>query len=33
MHYGSIVGSKEDADRFAEGLKEKIKVAILQEES
>jgi L-ascorbate metabolism protein UlaG (beta-lactamase superfamily) len=33
MHYGSIVGSKDDAERFAEGLKGKIEVAILQEES
>ncbi len=33
MHYGSIVGSKDDADRFAEGLKGKIEVVILQEES
>jgi L-ascorbate metabolism protein UlaG (beta-lactamase superfamily) len=33
MHYGSIVGSKDDAERFAEGLKGKIEVVILQEES
>ena len=32
MHYGSIVGSKEDARRFAEKLKGKIDVVILQEE-
>jgi len=32
MHYGSIVGSKDDADKFARGLKGKIKVVILQEE-
>ncbi|MEW6162802.1 MAG: MBL fold metallo-hydrolase [Nitrospirota bacterium] len=32
MHYGSIVGSKNDAKRFAEGLKGKIEVLILQEE-
>jgi L-ascorbate metabolism protein UlaG (beta-lactamase superfamily) len=32
MHYGSIVGSKSDAKRFAAGLKGKIDVAILQEE-
>ncbi len=32
MHYGSIVGSKSDAKRFAEGLKGKIDVVILQEE-
>lgn len=33
MHYGSIVGSKDDANRFAAGLKGKIEVVILQEES
>lgn len=32
MHYGSIVGSKDDAKRFAEGLKGKIEVQILKEE-
>jgi L-ascorbate metabolism protein UlaG (beta-lactamase superfamily) len=32
MHYGSIVGKKEDARRFAEKLKGKIDVVILQEE-
>lgn len=32
MHYGSIVGSKDDAKRFAEGLKGKIEVVILEEE-
>ncbi|MEW6109651.1 MAG: MBL fold metallo-hydrolase [Nitrospirota bacterium] len=32
MHYGSIVGSPDDAKRFAEGLKGKIKVEILREE-
>ncbi len=32
MHYGSIVGSKDDAKRFAEGLKGKIEVVILNEE-
>jgi L-ascorbate metabolism protein UlaG (beta-lactamase superfamily) len=32
MHYGSIVGSKNDARKFADGLKGKIEVAILQEE-
>jgi L-ascorbate metabolism protein UlaG (beta-lactamase superfamily) len=32
MHYGSIVGTKEDAKRFADGLKGKIEVVILQEE-
>lgn len=32
MHYGSIVGSKSDAQKFAEGLKGKIEVVILQEE-
>lgn len=32
MHYGSIVGSKDDAKRFAEALRGKIDVQILQEE-
>lgn len=32
MHYGSIVGSKKDAQRFADGLKGKIEVVILEEE-
>jgi L-ascorbate metabolism protein UlaG (beta-lactamase superfamily) len=32
MHYGSIVGSTDDAKRFAEGLKGKIEVLILQQE-
>ncbi|HCC68533.1 MAG TPA: Zn-dependent hydrolase [Nitrospiraceae bacterium] len=32
MHYASIVGSREDARKFAEGLKGKIEVVILQEE-
>lgn len=32
MHFGSIVGSKDDAKRFAEGLKGKIEVVILKEE-
>ncbi|MEW6584769.1 MAG: MBL fold metallo-hydrolase [Nitrospirota bacterium] len=32
MHYGSIVGSKEDAKKFAAGLKGKIEVVILKEE-
>lgn len=32
MHYGSIVGDKNDAKRFAEGLKEKVEVIILNEE-
>ncbi|MDH5202386.1 MAG: MBL fold metallo-hydrolase [Nitrospirota bacterium] len=32
MHYGSIVGSKDDAKIFADGLKGKIEVVILQEE-
>ncbi len=32
MHFGSIVGSKEDAKKFAEGLKDKIEVVILKEE-
>jgi len=32
MHYGAIVGSNEDAKRFADGLKGKIEVVILNEE-
>ena len=32
MHYGSIVGTKEDAQKFAEKLKGKIEVIILKEE-
>ena len=32
MHFGSIVGSKDDAKKFAEGLKGKIEVIILEEE-
>ncbi len=32
MHYGSIVGSENDAKKFADGLKGKIEVAILKEE-
>lgn len=32
MHYGSIVGDKNDAKRFAESLKGKIEVIILKEE-
>ncbi|MEW6419573.1 MAG: MBL fold metallo-hydrolase [Nitrospirota bacterium] len=32
MHYGSIVGSADDARRFANGLKGKIEVVILEEE-
>lgn len=32
MHYGSIVGTKDDAQKFAEKLKGKIEVVILQEE-
>jgi L-ascorbate metabolism protein UlaG (beta-lactamase superfamily) len=32
MHYGSIVGSKSDAEKFADGLKGKIEVVILPEE-
>ncbi|MDI6728237.1 MAG: MBL fold metallo-hydrolase [Thermodesulfovibrionales bacterium] len=32
MHYGSIVGDRNDAKRFAAGLKGKIDVAILNEE-
>jgi L-ascorbate metabolism protein UlaG (beta-lactamase superfamily) len=32
MHYGSIVGSRDDAERFAEGLRGRIDVSILPEE-
>jgi L-ascorbate metabolism protein UlaG (beta-lactamase superfamily) len=32
MHYGSIVGSENDAKKFSEGLKGKIEVEILKEE-
>lgn len=32
MHYNSIVGDKDDAKRFADGLKGKIEVRILKEE-
>lgn len=32
MHYNSIVGTKDDAKRFAEGLKGKIEVVVLQQE-
>lgn len=32
MHYGSIVGSKSDAEKFADGLRGKIEVVILPEE-
>jgi len=32
MHYGSIVGTKEDALKFAKKLKGKIDVVILPEE-
>jgi len=32
MHYNSIVGTRDDAERFAEGLKGKIEVRILTEE-
>jgi L-ascorbate metabolism protein UlaG (beta-lactamase superfamily) len=32
MHFGSIVGSKDDAKKFAEGLKGKIEVVVLEEE-
>ena len=31
MHYGSIVGSEDDAKKFADGLKGKIEVKILKE--
>ena len=32
MHYGSIVGDKNDAKRFADGLKGKIEVVVMNEE-
>jgi L-ascorbate metabolism protein UlaG (beta-lactamase superfamily) len=32
MHYGSIVGTAADVQRFAEGLKGKIEVVVLEEE-
>jgi L-ascorbate metabolism protein UlaG (beta-lactamase superfamily) len=32
MHYGSIVGSQDDAETFADGLKGKIEVVVLKEE-
>lgn len=32
MHYGAIVGTEKDAERFAKALKGKVKVIILQEE-
>ncbi|MBA3071359.1 MAG: MBL fold metallo-hydrolase [Nitrospirae bacterium] len=32
MHYGSIVGDKNDAKKFADGLKGKIEAVIMQEE-
>ncbi|MEK6652718.1 MAG: MBL fold metallo-hydrolase [Nitrospirota bacterium] len=32
MHYGSIVGDRNDAKKFAEGLKGKVEVVILDEE-
>ena len=32
MHYGAIVGSSDDAQRFAEGLKGKVQVKILAQE-
>jgi len=32
MHYGSIVGSENDAKKFADGLKGKVEVVILKEE-
>jgi len=32
MHYGSIVGDKNDANRFKDALKGKIEVVILNEE-
>ena len=32
MHYNSIVGTQDDAKKFAEQLEGKVKVVILQEE-
>ena len=32
MHYGSIVGSADDAETFAEGLRGKVEVMVLKEE-
>jgi L-ascorbate metabolism protein UlaG (beta-lactamase superfamily) len=32
MHYGSVVGTKTDAERFASALKGKVEVIILNEE-
>ncbi len=32
MHYGSIVGTRDDAGAFADALKDKIRVVILEEE-
>jgi L-ascorbate metabolism protein UlaG (beta-lactamase superfamily) len=32
MHYNAIVGTEDDAQRFAEGLKRKVEVKILKEE-
>jgi L-ascorbate metabolism protein UlaG (beta-lactamase superfamily) len=32
MHYDSIVGTKDDAKTFADGLKGKIEVVILKQE-
>lgn len=32
MHYASIVGSTKDAERFAELLKDKIQVKIMEKE-
>ena len=32
MHYGTVVGSEDDAKKFAEGLKGRIEVKILQKE-
>lgn len=32
MHYNSIVGTEEDAERFAEGLKGKVEVRVLKQE-
>lgn len=32
MHYNSIVGTEEDAERFAEGLKGKVEVRLLKQE-
>jgi hypothetical protein len=32
MHYASIVGTEDDAEKFAKALEGKIKVVVLEEE-